>query len=99
MTLQKLFLTLKGSSTSGNYGHSGRPGKRGGSVPGGYSITLRNSLSSENEMNFHHEMGHAAYQNSRTKSEWSKAYRQNPNFDRHTNYSKNLMRKVMPNLI
>lgn len=35
MTLEDLFSTLKGSSTSGNYGHGGRPGKEGGSVPKG----------------------------------------------------------------
>lgn len=34
MTLTNLFTTLKGSSRSGNYGHSGRPGKRGGSGSG-----------------------------------------------------------------
>lgn len=32
MTLSKLFLALKGSRKSGNYGHAGRPGKRGGSA-------------------------------------------------------------------
>lgn len=31
MTLSGFLLTLKGSSKSGNYGHSGRPGKVGGS--------------------------------------------------------------------
>ena len=35
MTLNKLFLKLKGGPGSGNFGHSGRPGKRGGSSPGG----------------------------------------------------------------
>lgn len=34
MTLTNLFSKLKGSSRSGNYGHSGRPGKEGGSAPG-----------------------------------------------------------------
>lgn len=34
-TLQSLFEILKGSSTSGNYGHSGRLGKKGGSQAGG----------------------------------------------------------------
>lgn len=33
MTLKSLLLTLKGSSKSGNFGHGGRPGKRGGSSP------------------------------------------------------------------
>lgn len=35
MTLQDLFSTLKGSHSSGNFGHSGRPGKEGGSGTGG----------------------------------------------------------------
>lgn len=35
MTLKLLLLKLKGSSTSGNWGHEGRPGKHGGSVSGG----------------------------------------------------------------
>ena len=30
----KAFLRLKGGSGSGHHGHSGRPGKRGGSLPG-----------------------------------------------------------------
>lgn len=38
MSLSRLFLTLKGSSTSGNYGHQGRPGKRGGSSSGKVTI-------------------------------------------------------------
>ena len=33
MSLKKLLVVLKGSSRSGNYGHAGRPGKRGGSAP------------------------------------------------------------------
>lgn len=33
MGLSKLFLTLKGGPGSGNFGHSGRLGKRGGSAP------------------------------------------------------------------
>lgn len=36
--LQSLFLILKGSSTSGNYGHAGIPGKRGGSAPNKVSL-------------------------------------------------------------
>lgn len=35
MSLDALMLKLKGGSTSGNFGHSGRPGKKGGSTPGG----------------------------------------------------------------
>lgn len=34
MSLVDLFSKLKGSSRSGNFGHSGRPGKEGGSGPG-----------------------------------------------------------------
>lgn len=34
MTLQTLFSKLKGSSSSGNYSHAGRKGKRGGSAAG-----------------------------------------------------------------
>lgn len=35
MSIEDLFTVLKGSSRSGNFGHSGRPGKIGGSVPKG----------------------------------------------------------------
>lgn len=35
MTLNQLFVALKGGHTSGNFGHEGRPGKLGGSGPGG----------------------------------------------------------------
>lgn len=34
---EALRYTVKGGSGSGNYGHAGRPGKRGGSQPRGYS--------------------------------------------------------------
>lgn len=34
MSLSKLLESLKGSSSSGNFGHEGRPGKKGGSGPG-----------------------------------------------------------------
>lgn len=38
-------LSLKGGVGSGHYGHAGRPGKRGGSLPGeGHSGVLRNGL-------------------------------------------------------
>lgn len=33
--LKTLCLILKGSASSGNYGHAGVPGQRGGSAPGG----------------------------------------------------------------
>lgn len=33
MSLNDLLLTLKGGSGSGNHGHAGIPGKRGGSAP------------------------------------------------------------------
>lgn len=42
MNLNNLFSILKGSSRSGNFGHSGRPGKRGGSTPGGFSFSITN---------------------------------------------------------
>lgn len=35
MSLSEIFLRLKGSNRSGNYGHSGNPPNRGGSSPGG----------------------------------------------------------------
>lgn len=35
MSLNKLFSKLKGGPRSGNWGHAGRPGKKGGSSPGG----------------------------------------------------------------
>lgn len=35
MSLDSLLLMLKGSAKSGNFGHAGRPGKHGGSAPGG----------------------------------------------------------------
>lgn len=43
MSLDALFSKLKGSSTSGNYGHSGRPGKRGGSSSSPYSTLVNSS--------------------------------------------------------
>lgn len=44
MSLIKFFLTLKGSSYSGNYGHAGRPGHRGGSVPSKYPQSVSSYL-------------------------------------------------------
>lgn len=43
MSLDDLFHRLKGSAYSGNYRHRGRPGKHGGSSPGGghYAIGVR----------------------------------------------------------
>lgn len=35
MSLNQLFSKLKGGPRSGNWGHAGRPGKKGGSSPGG----------------------------------------------------------------
>lgn len=35
MSFQSIIQVLKGGPTSGNFGHSGRPGKWGGSAPGG----------------------------------------------------------------
>lgn len=35
MSFANLIIALKGSTTSGNWGHAGRPGKKGGSAPGG----------------------------------------------------------------
>lgn len=49
MNLSALFIKLKGSRGSGNYGHSGRPGKHGGSTSGGglMSLGLDNTSSFE----------------------------------------------------
>ena len=42
MSLNKVFQKLKGGPGSGNFGHGGRPGKRGGSAPskGGGGLSL-----------------------------------------------------------
>lgn len=45
MTLSNFLLTLKGGAGSGNHGHSGRPGKRGGSSSQGLSSILQSGLS------------------------------------------------------
>lgn len=44
MTLNKLFLKLKGGTGSGNFGHSGRPGKRGGSLSSHGFLSDRKTL-------------------------------------------------------
>ena len=48
-------------------------------------ITLRSNYDGET---FHHEMGHAAWQNSFKRGIWIKPHREDPKFDRHTSYSK-----------
>lgn len=40
MSFQQLIIILKGSAYSGNYAHAGRPGKIGGSAPGGGHLAL-----------------------------------------------------------
>ena len=40
MSFQQLITILKGSAYSGNYAHAGRPGKIGGSAPGGGHFAL-----------------------------------------------------------
>ena len=42
MSLTSLFLILKGSGRSGNKGHSGRPGQRGGSRSVSFDSSLEN---------------------------------------------------------
>lgn len=39
MSLQKLFESLKGGAGSGNWGHAGVPGKRGGSSPRSFAMS------------------------------------------------------------
>lgn len=39
MSLHEVFNKLKGGSGSGNFGHGGRPGKRGGSTPKGSGLS------------------------------------------------------------
>lgn len=41
MSIDKLFLMLKGGAGSGNFGHAGRPGKRGGSGLGSGSGVIK----------------------------------------------------------
>lgn len=43
MSLDELMINLKGGGGSGNFGHGGRKGKRGGSTPKGGSVTVTTS--------------------------------------------------------
>lgn len=45
MSLLRLLTALKGGAGSGNFGHSGRPGKVGGSGSGGVSVSRDRNLS------------------------------------------------------
>lgn len=50
MSLLGLLLALKGGAGSGNWGHAGRPGKKGGSMPG--AIMFYGKISNQGNRNY-----------------------------------------------